>query len=112
MKQSDRSSSSGAKKKAAGKSTAPVGIRRAVDDVKKKYPKGLSDSDARMNKRDYVSSFQDVVSESSLSDKYNRRILSEAAKRVAEARWQTRTGLLPTARLAEKKRPIKKTTGR
>lgn len=112
MKQSNRSSSSGGSKKSAGKSTAPVGIRRAVADVKSKYPKGLSDSDARMAKRDYVTGFQDVVSESSLSNRYDKRTLSEAAKRVAESRWTTRSGFRPITRLAEKKQPAKKTSGR
>jgi hypothetical protein len=75
------------------KSTKPIGVRRAVEQIKTKYNSGPDSYDLRNGKKNYVSSFQDVVSESSLSGKFDSRTLSAAARRVAEDRWNKAAGV-------------------
>ena len=59
----------------------------AIADIKRRYPAGGSNYRGITSVNQAVQSFQDVVAESGLVDKYNDRTLMAAADKVAKERY-------------------------
>ena len=65
----------------------PSPIDKAIADIKRRYPAGGSNYRGITTTNQAVQSFQDVVAESGLVDKYSNRTLMAAAAKVAKERF-------------------------
>ena len=66
----------------------PSPINKAIADIKRRYPGTVSgEFKGVRSTNEAVQLFQDIVSESSLIDKYNNRTLMAAAAKVATQRF-------------------------
>jgi hypothetical protein len=78
---------------AAKKVSSSTPVDKAIADIKRKYPGTvMSEFKGVRSTSQAVQQFQDVVSESSLTDKYNNRTLMAAAAKVATQRFVTYAG--------------------
>lgn len=65
----------------------PSPLDKAIADIKRRYPAGGSNYRGITTANQAVQSFQDVVAESGLVDKYSNRTLMAAAAKVATQRF-------------------------
>ena len=73
---------------AAKKVSSSTPIDKAIADIKRRYPGTVSgEFKGVRSTNEAVQQFQDVVSESALTDKYNNRTLMAAAAKVATQRF-------------------------
>ena len=73
---------------AAKKVSSSTPIDKAIADIKRRYPGTVSgEFKGVRSTTQAVQQFQDVVSESALTDKYNNRTLMAAAAKVATQRF-------------------------
>jgi hypothetical protein len=70
---------------------SPKPIDKAYFEIKKRYPAGNENYRGIMTANQAAQSFQDVVAESGLVDKYSNRTLMAAAAKLAKERWTAAT---------------------
>jgi hypothetical protein len=93
---------------AAKKVSSSTPVDKAIADIKRRYPGTVSgEFKGVRSTTQAVQQFQDVVSESSLVDKYNNRTLMAAAAKVATQRFAAYGGGTEDARKTRAALPLR-----